>query len=93
MFKFIKDEIELITAGKNDVAGLVTLFSVYGIVSYVAYMIYNSFTEFLIPASSYAYSFSRESYCSAPPSELIVLLSMLVCMSIIAIMEHYEILD
>ena len=94
MYKFIKDEIELITAGRNDATGLVTFAGIYGLMTYMVYMLYQSLIYLFTPASSYPYSFSRDSLCAAPPSAEVVLFGLfgllLICSGILAMIEHYE---
>lgn len=52
------------------------------------YVTYTSLIELIHPETTYV--FSRDSYCSAPPSAEILLFGMLICLSILTIMEHYE---
>lgn len=93
MLKFIKEEIELITFGKNDSVSLITLASIYGLMTYITYMLYKSLVELFTPATSYAYSFSRDSMCASPltpEAQLLGLLGLLVGVGIIAMIEHYD---
>jgi len=88
MFKFIKDEIELITGSTYDKTSLLKLFIIFAMLISMIHVTYTSFIELIHPEISYV--FSSDSYCSAPPSAEILLFGMLVCLSILTIMEHYE---
>lgn len=83
MFKFIKDEIELITVlGANEKSMLIPFLIVFGLTTYMIISIYKTSLGLISTAlikTEMLYSFSSESICPAPPTPEFMLLLMLGC--------------
>lgn len=92
MFKFIKDEIELMTGSEpNDKSMFIKFLVLFGLTTCMIIYTHKTSLAFIyksLNTTKSIYSFSSESYCSAPLSPEFTLLIMLASLAAIIIIMY-----